>query len=201
MSKITIEISLDDIKATKALANMLTELYGGAPPPQVITTEETAKEQFGEGSEIHLATKALLEPPPPPPDGDEWPQMKNGIEVDVNGIPWDARIHSSSRKCTKEGRWAYKRGGDKAQIPIVEAQLKKVISPTIEAALPPPPPPPQIEDFPSFMQWIVRQDPIFTNTDGLNKLCEKFGMPSIALLASNPGKIPSLVQYVSGGGR
>lgn len=82
-----------------------------------------------------------------------------GVEL-ANGIPWDARIHSSNHK--KHGSapfgWHYKRGVDKELIPVVEAELRELMTVTpepetikvntgpgvieeIPVTTPPPPPP------------------------------------------------------------
>lgn len=34
----------------------------------------------------------------------------NGVEVDSTGLPWDARIHASTKSKTKAGQWVAKRG-------------------------------------------------------------------------------------------
>lgn len=45
-------------------------------------------------------------------------------EVDVNGMPWDKRIHASSKSINKDGSWRYQRGVDKETIVKIEAQLR-----------------------------------------------------------------------------
>ena len=45
-----------------------------------------------------------------------------GVETDVNGHPWDERIHSSSKAKTQDGAWRYKRGVDDALVRQVEAE-------------------------------------------------------------------------------
>lgn len=44
--------------------------------------------------------------------------------VDAKGLPYDARIHASSRTFVKDGTWRYKKGVSDAEIASVEAQLK-----------------------------------------------------------------------------
>ncbi len=52
-------------------------------------------------------------------------------EVDSSGMPWDARIHSSSRqKLAKGGGWKLRRGVDPAIVAAVEAELRgSVVAP------------------------------------------------------------------------
>ena len=53
----------------------------------------------------------------------------SGVELDANGIPWDARIHSSSKeKLVKGGGWKLKRGVDKDLVDQVETELKAALS-------------------------------------------------------------------------
>lgn len=46
--------------------------------------------------------------------------------LDANGLPWDKRIHSSSRAKVADGTWRYARNLDKALIATVEAELRAV---------------------------------------------------------------------------
>ena len=66
---------------------------------------------------------------------------------DSAGLPWDARIHASTRtKLKADGRWKQKRGVDAAVVASVEAELRAVMAiplggvQTAAAAVPPPPP-------------------------------------------------------------
>lgn len=60
--------------------------------------------------------------------------------LDKNGLPWDGRIHSSSKNKNSDGSWRYLRGVDKDLIGIVEAELRQLTSNDA-----PPPPPPVVE--------------------------------------------------------
>lgn len=94
-------------------------------------------------------------PPPPPPldapgasdqsstgqTGANAPQGSNGAELDVNGLPWDARIHSSSKNKNQDGTWRYTRGGDTAERARVEAELRAGTGSAQSDQTPPPPPP------------------------------------------------------------
>ncbi len=86
-----------------------------------------------------------------------------GVELDSRGLPWDARIHASTKvKNTSDDTWRNKRGVDKALLTQVEAELKQVMAapaapmPQGDAAdeedapaAPPPPPPPPAGDTPA----------------------------------------------------
>jgi hypothetical protein len=47
----------------------------------------------------------------------------NGVMLDKRGLPWDARIHSSSKAILSNGNWRNMRGVDAALVAQVEAEL------------------------------------------------------------------------------
>lgn len=64
---------------------------------------------------------------------------------DKNGLPWDERIHASTKAMNADGTWRNRRNLDKAILASVTAELEKAnTARTMEAAtgLVPPPPPP-----------------------------------------------------------
>lgn len=77
-----------------------------------------------------------------------------GVDLDADGLPWDGRIHASTRAKNADGRWRGKRGIDDATVASVSAELRAVMgnvvsgpavdTPPIPAASPAPvaPPPP-----------------------------------------------------------
>lgn len=50
--------------------------------------------------------------------------MTTGIELDATGLPWDGRIHASTKTKTAAGNWKKAKGVDKATIPVIEAELR-----------------------------------------------------------------------------
>lgn len=85
----------------------------------------------------------------------------NGVELDSEGLPWDARIHSGSKAKVASGAWKKRKGVDPAEFDAVVAELKAVMSapaapsepnpaqafggseqPANTTIAPPPPPPP-----------------------------------------------------------
>lgn len=66
-------------------------------------------------------------------------------DVDSRGLPWDSRIHSSSKEKTTKGHWRYRRGVKDPEIDAVEAQLRGspshgLMAQPIPAAIPSPAP-------------------------------------------------------------
>lgn len=46
----------------------------------------------------------------------------NPPELDARGIPWDERIHASTKGINKDGTWRYKRGVQESLINKIEAE-------------------------------------------------------------------------------
>lgn len=66
-----------------------------------------------------------------------------GVTLDKEGLPWDARIHASSRTQNADGTWRLKRGLQKDHLEKVTAELRQVMaipSPAPGPQLVPPPP-------------------------------------------------------------
>ena len=46
------------------------------------------------------------------------------VTVDADGLPWDGRIHASTKGCNQDGRWKAKRNVDPALVAQVTAELR-----------------------------------------------------------------------------
>lgn len=57
------------------------------------------------------------------------PAMKSTLEIDVDGVPWDARIHSDAvEPKTQAGRWKKKRGVDAEEYDRITRELQLLAS-------------------------------------------------------------------------
>lgn len=57
------------------------------------------------------------------------PMSPAGIELDFDGLPWDARLHAGSKGKNKDGRWTAKRGlNNPALVARVTAELRQVLA-------------------------------------------------------------------------
>lgn len=112
---------------------------------------------FG-GQQVTMAPPVVdvVAPPPPPPPGSDpvfaapppappaptnngdgsATDLLRGADLDADGIPWDARIHSTAKSKNADGRWKLLRGVNKELVPQVIAELKG----TPATTTPPPPP-------------------------------------------------------------
>ena len=64
--------------------------------------------------------------------------------VDADGLPWDPRIHSSSKQLVADGTWRKRRNTAKELFAEVEAELRglSTVDAPVDAPIPAPPPPP-----------------------------------------------------------
>jgi hypothetical protein len=93
---------------------------------------------------ISVAGPMLVIPQPEPAAGNA---QAGGslVTLDKVGLPWDERIHASTKTFNADGTWRKKRGIDATTISTVEAELKLLMaipSPAPVAAAPAIPPPP-----------------------------------------------------------
>jgi hypothetical protein len=51
-----------------------------------------------------------------------------GIELDSKGLPWDERIHASTKAINKDGSWKAKRGVQPVTVTEVEAELRNTVA-------------------------------------------------------------------------
>jgi len=120
--------------------------------------------------------------PLPPPSNDTTSVVTATGELDIKGMPWDARIHAATKTKTAEGSWRYRRNCDAALIASVEAAIKGTVAagttvaaagsapppppPAAGSAPPPPPPAPSNVAFTNFVLFITTHLWSATNPSG-----------------------------------
>lgn len=80
---------------------------------------------------------------PPAPNGASAPgpavppaaPPASNVELDKNGLPWDERIHASTKTKIKSGEWKAKKGVDAALVPQIEAELRARVAATPAAVV------------------------------------------------------------------
>lgn len=145
-----------------------------------------------------------------------------GIDVDKNGLPWDGRIHASSRAQNADGTWRQKRGVEDALVQTVEAELRQTMGIGQPAAVPVPPPfvapvappvPPAITTpdtvsagatpiaspsdaqmtFPVLMQKITSKFATKElSQEQIQAAVASVGLPSLPMLGSRPDLVPQV---------
>lgn len=122
-----------------------------APPPPAARPE--TPQDAAEALMRHEANRVAGAAPPPPETGSDDGAV-DPKSLDADGIPWDARIHSTPPKRNADQTWRKKRGLDEVTYGQVHAELQAAAgnlgtttspaapngSPTVET--PPAPPPP-----------------------------------------------------------
>jgi len=168
-----------------------------APPPAPVLTEEPdARTVFA---------KPLEDPPPSPvfpKPLEDPPASPSTPATDRRGLPWDARIHSSSRSLMADGSWKRKRGVHDTEVARVEAELRGG-----GAAVPPPPsvpaappPPSSSVTFPEFMRKVTAGVAAHRWTLPLvAEACQKAGVAGgIPALAASPDRIGAVLEFLGG---
>lgn len=127
-------------------------------------------------------------------------------ELDAESLPWDSRIHASSKKkLARGGTWKLRRGVDPALVEKVKAKLKSTMGAPVNTQvdtppLPPPPttppPPPvtgEITTLPQLMEAALKAK---KTPAELNAACEKCGVAGAPLLAARSDLIPAVAKVL-----
>lgn len=147
--------------------------------------------------------------------------------LDSTGIPWDVRIHSSSRGKNNDGTWKAKRNVDAALRAAVEAELHQAMAapkPPFQPLHTAPPPPPPAAGATSTVAQDAKAppppapSPSENNAPVINfkdlcryvadkriaaprilEVCQRYGLPGLGLAATRTDLIPHLyADFVSG---
>lgn len=133
----------------------------------------------------------------------------------ANPLPWDARIHTSSRAVNKDGSFRYKRGVDAKLIEQVEAELTQLMAipapadaipfaveappppvPGPVAVAPPPPPAPAVDPKTAFINLIDKVSTLIRDgkltQEQVSSAVNLVGVSSISLLGTRLDLVPSV---------
>lgn len=164
---------VDTSSVTDAVEFARTPTDQDAESPEVLTDfEPDAKVVFGGSPTSVTADNAPLVPAASAAEAVDTTsttsttEIATNVELDSEGLPWDGRIHSSSKKTLVEnGRWKLIRGVDKDLVEAVKAELR--------AALSAPAP-------------VAAQEPE-TNTQGLHPTPNPLSPKAVDLIAAQMG--------------
>lgn len=115
------------------------------PPPVPSTAVAAVPSTVPAAPPVTSAAPPVVGVPPAPPLAPTAavpavpavPPSPAGIEVDADGLPWDARIHAGGRAKNADGRWRQKRGlNDGALKARVEAELRQAMGVAATASVP-----------------------------------------------------------------
>lgn len=134
-----IQLIIEPLKLSRTEREAVAAMILALPPENSAIEpdeDEEANPSVAFGTPLPPATPAVSNVVTMPPNGN------GGSELDVAGLPWDARIHASSKAKTEDGHWRKKRGLADGEFERVEAELKALMAVPAPAAAPVPPPPP-----------------------------------------------------------
>lgn len=96
-----------------------------APTPPAVRPAPPAPETPRDAAEVLLQQEAArvsaAAPPPPPAE----PPAAGAPQLDKEGIPYDARIHSGTPTMNADGTWRKKRGIDEVEYGRIHAELQQ----------------------------------------------------------------------------
>lgn len=87
-----------------------------------VTAEDTAAAIARYVARIETTAFPPAPPAPPAPE-----PIVYGANLDSKGLPWDERIHASSKAKVADGSWRQKRNVDPSLVTAVEAELKALM--------------------------------------------------------------------------
>jgi len=196
-----IKIEITDLNALDAVTLRETGRYFMA----LAGHEEPAPVAVAPTVLVPPAPSSTISPPPiPAPPIPDRPasevfkkadlsEVVKASELDVDGFPWDSRIHARTKTKTKDGRWKKIRGVGLEVVKKVENELKTVQD------IPAPPVPTAPTDTPltfaDLMTKITR-----SITDGVLKrdqvveVLKPLGIPSLPVLSTRLDLIPAVVK-------
>ena len=206
------------VRAGEMLLSMADDIKDG---PKTVEPLVEAAKKMGKLTppDVAPAPEVVAETPAPTPEPDaaevfaaptpeavaETPAPTTGTDLDKNGLPWDGRIHASTKTKLVTGEWKNKRGIDKDLLASVEAELKEVMAipttevatpaPVVVAETPTPTPTPaapgSITTFPELMTAITANS---LSPEVVTGVVKAVGLQSLPLLAARTDLIPKVVE-------
>ena len=142
------------------------------------------------------------------------PTASPAATVDSKGMPWDGRIHASSKAQVADGSWRMKRGVDYALVKQVESELRAAqaapAAPMVPAFGPHPfgdgaqapvaapvvpPPPPPASAYAALMARLSHHMGVGDiKLDQVTNACVAVGVPNVAALATREDLVPFVAQ-------
>lgn len=207
------------VPAPPVVAPSPEQAFAAPKPPEVAAPSIAAAAAFSTAPEAPASTSTSAVPVPPipvpspasmappvaaPPTP---PAPAVGTPVDIQGMPWDGRIHSSSKEKIADGSWRKRRNTPPETVAQVEAELRATMAapvPPAAASVPPAPPAPaapgapvvamdEIAAFQSLMQRVVS-----AQTSGkllpeqVSGVLAKFQIPVFTGLLARPDLVPGV---------
>lgn len=219
MHFISINLSLnptdEELRKAREICALMRSMSSGTDPNR----------GADDGEPPTVPVKNLTPPPPggagepatfqPPGNPDAAPSR------DATGLPWDARIHSSTKGVNQDGSWKKRRGVQDAEVTRIEAEIRATLSDATPAIPPPatfqtqvappvppppsvappaPPPAPATAGVNSFIAFLGRMTAAIAAKQMVVAdsavVCQALGIAGLPLLAQRVDLLPIVEMYV-----
>jgi len=129
--------------------------------------------------------------------------FKPAVELDIEGLPWDLRIHARTKTKNKDGSWKKLRGAGPEVVKRIEAELRGVQSipvPPLVLVAPPLPgeAPATVPGFSDLMSLVTKSiTEGRLRRDQVVEILKPFGIPSLPLVSTRLDLIPSIMASIT----
>lgn len=167
-----------DLEPTKA-----AEVFGKSPAVALSTVGAEASPIVPEDTTAPTLTPTPPSVPLPPVQTNEVAASHvvaptvapaSGVELDVNRLPWDSRIHSREKTKLTSGAWKYKRGVPEKVVLDVETELRNLMAIPAAGGVPVPPPLAPVDTVAAPQNTPVSPPPPVTTVATANPSSEPF---------------------------
>lgn len=219
---------LDDFAGGNAQGFDNIKAYAGAESIPLSESEPpTCETPVQVPAQTTPAAPETASAPQPPADPAQATGHSDGVELDADGLPWDSRIHSSSKKRGQSGRWNLRRNVPDETRNAVVAELRAAMAagadvpdpitpPAADGSLfaespapapavvtqnaaPAPVAAPAAKDAPVTFADYISQAAAFGDAAS-QAACLSIGLPNVAMLATRPDLIPQVWAKLTQGG-
>lgn len=175
----------------------------GIPKPVRSFADVVASQTAQEDTAEVTSQEHVVIPPAPMPDtpvATAVPSAPNLVDLDKNGIPWDERIHSSSRAKIADGSWKLKRGVDDNVVSTVKAELEgfKPLPPTKgeDIIIVPIPAPAAPDGKAAFVALVTKASRAISEKkitpEQMAAICATVGIPNVMALSAKLDLVPAV---------
>lgn len=188
---------------------------GAAVPAVPFVPADTAPAPVtGISTAASAQVSAQSAPPSVPPVPPSSMPVPAPAELDVDGLPWDARLHAGTKTKNQDGRWKGKRGVSEADKGAIVASLRLLYPAPAVAAPPAPvaaPPAPPAAAAVTAVDWSKPSDGTFVgfmrrvqalsvagkvSSAQIHGFCVAVGLTKMPDLAANVAKIPEVDAHI-----
>lgn len=174
----------------------------GSPKSVRSFADVVASQTAQEGTQGATSEEPVVIPPAPMPDTPVLtavPSAPSPVDLDKNGIPWDERIHSSSRAKIADGSWKLKRGVDANLATEVKAELGG-LTPVATPPVPVPVAPAAPDGKAAFVALVTKASRAIAEKkitpEQMAAICATVGIPNVMALSAKLDLVPAVDLHI-----